>query len=152
MKITDFGLSRETDEIYIQKSKSRLPWKWMAIESVIAREFTSASDVWSFGIVLWEIGTLGIDILSQLIVSRYLKDVQLFQVASPIPTFKMRTFFHYLREVIEWKNQKTALLKCKLLSYNLCIANNYVGILILLTKSKFAIRKMSNDKSDIIII
>ena len=59
LKITDFGLSRETDEIYIQKSKGRLPWKWMAIESIIAREFTSASDVWSFGIVLWEIGTLG---------------------------------------------------------------------------------------------
>ena len=64
LKITDFGLSRETDEIYIQKSKGRLPWKWMAIESIVAREFTSASDVWSFGIVLWEIGTLGTIIIS----------------------------------------------------------------------------------------
>ena len=59
LKITDFGMSRDTDEIYIQKRTGRVPLKWMAIESIIAREFTSASDVWSFGIVLWEIGTLG---------------------------------------------------------------------------------------------
>ena len=59
LKITDFGMSRETDEIYIQKSKGRVPFKWMAIESIIAREFTSASDVWAYGVVLWEIGTIG---------------------------------------------------------------------------------------------
>lgn len=59
MKITDFGMSRETDDIYVQKSKGRVPIKWMAVESIIAREFTSASDVWSYGVVLWEIGTIG---------------------------------------------------------------------------------------------
>ena len=59
LKITDFGLSRETEDIYVQKSKGRVPYKWMAIESIIAREFTTASDVWAFGVVLWEIETLG---------------------------------------------------------------------------------------------
>ena len=57
LKITDFGLSRETDEIYIQKRTGHVPLKWMVIESITVREFTSISDVWSFGVVLWEIGT-----------------------------------------------------------------------------------------------
>jgi serine/threonine protein kinase len=59
LKITDFGLSREVQEVYVKKTRGRLPLKWMAIESITAREFTTASDVWGFGVALYEIGTIG---------------------------------------------------------------------------------------------
>ena len=61
LKISDFGLSRVVpqDEVYTLTNHGRLPLRWMALESIFQREFTSASDVWSYGIVLWEICTMG---------------------------------------------------------------------------------------------
>ncbi|XP_038863477.1 macrophage-stimulating protein receptor-like [Salvelinus namaycush] len=63
VKVADFGMARDVfDKEYYSiqdHKKAKLPVKWMAIESLQTQKFTTKSDVWSFGVLMWELLTRG---------------------------------------------------------------------------------------------
>ncbi|XP_064789063.1 inactive tyrosine-protein kinase transmembrane receptor ROR1 [Oncorhynchus masou masou] len=62
VKISDLGLSREiyASDYYRVQPKALLPIRWMPPESMAYGKFTSESDIWAFGVVLWEIFSYGL--------------------------------------------------------------------------------------------
>ncbi|XP_017879766.1 proto-oncogene tyrosine-protein kinase ROS isoform X2 [Ceratina calcarata] len=61
VKIGDFGLARDIykNDYYRKEGEGLLPVRWMAPESLVDGVFTSQSDVWAFGVLIWEITSLG---------------------------------------------------------------------------------------------
>ena len=60
VKLADVGLSRllSKSDYYRKSSKSKVPFKWMAPESILEKVWTTSADVWSFGVLCWEIFSL----------------------------------------------------------------------------------------------
>uniref|UniRef100_A0A673XT44 receptor protein-tyrosine kinase n=1 Tax=Salmo trutta TaxID=8032 RepID=A0A673XT44_SALTR len=77
-KICDFGLARDitTDSNYVVKGNARLPVKWMSPESIFECVYTFESDVWSYGILLWEIFSLGTPYPGMLVDSKFYKMIK----------------------------------------------------------------------------
>ncbi|XP_038056478.1 tyrosine kinase receptor Cad96Ca-like [Patiria miniata] len=61
-KVSDFGFSRDViaEDFYKMSSSGAVPLRWMALESIVDNIYTSKSDVWSYGILLWEMVTMGV--------------------------------------------------------------------------------------------
>ncbi|KJE95828.1 TKL protein kinase [Capsaspora owczarzaki ATCC 30864] len=62
VKISDFGLSRELEEqnYYRMQTRGALPVRWMAPEFLLFRKSSPASDVWAFGVLMWEVMSAGV--------------------------------------------------------------------------------------------
>ncbi len=61
IKIADFGLARNirTDYYYVQQREGKMPLKWMSPEALSFNRISNESDIWSYGVLMWEIYTYG---------------------------------------------------------------------------------------------
>lgn len=100
--MADFGFARDvvTSKIYERKSEGRLPIRWMATESLYDNIFSVKSDIWSFGILMWEIVTLGstpypglaaADVMKKVLIDKDFYRIICFQITILLYRYVMDT-------------------------------------------------------------
>jgi len=77
-KVADYGMARDVYEqlMYKKETQGKLPVKWMAIESLETYVFTVESDVWSYGVLLWEMETGGLKPYPGLTTTELMSDLR----------------------------------------------------------------------------
>lgn len=130
--VSDFGLSRDVYESgeYENTSGGMLPVRWMAMESLEDYTYTTKSDVWSFGVVMWEIesggkmpysGLGGIEIIDYLKAGKKLKQpdgcsdeiYQIMRSCWNLEPSKRPTFLELLTSLEQELEKKGVLIKDK---------------------------------------
>lgn len=113
-KVADFGFARDVSStalVYERKSEGRLPIRWMAPESLYDNVFSVKSDVWSFGVLIWEVVTLGSTPYPGLSAADVMRKVRkrLYHIINCYKwiiecSFKIWSFFEYIGslEILCW--------------------------------------------------
>jgi len=107
VKICDFGLAKDIYKTsnYQKKSDGPLPVKWLAIECIRDRVFSTQSDVWAFGIVLWEFFSLGKTPYPGLEAGDRFFDMLMNDYRMPQPLFAPREVYRIMSEC--WAREPT---------------------------------------------
>lgn len=96
VKISDFGLARSVHSVDYYKGSEHdaIPIRWMPLEAILYNKFTVESDVWSFGVVLWEIFSFALQPyygMTHEEVVKYVKEGKVLEMPSntPVPVYEL---------------------------------------------------------------
>jgi len=98
--VSDFGLSREIEatEQYSSTGQDLLPVKWMAPEAIRTKRFSTLTDIWSFGIVVWEIITVGAVPHGEVELMDAMIQIRDHFATPPIPTGTDETLVNVMKQ------------------------------------------------------
>ncbi|XP_039437782.1 vascular endothelial growth factor receptor 1-like [Culex pipiens pallens] len=109
VKICDFGLARSIyhrNDHYRKKGSDPLPFKWLALECIDHADFSTKSDVWSYGILLWELFSLATNPYPGMEISKDLVDKLRLGYRMDKPPYANNAIYEIMRQC--WKERPTS--------------------------------------------